>query len=82
MGHPVRAGIRETLAPIFSTRRNFLALRRDARFHSRQMALLYRAVDKHGMTVDFLLRRDRGIAAAQAFFSKALATITIDGRAR
>jgi hypothetical protein len=28
---------------------------------------LYRAVDKHGKTVDFLLRRDRGITAAQAF---------------
>jgi len=35
---------------------------------------LYRAVDKRGKTVDFLLRRDRGIAAAQAFFRKALAT--------
>ena len=35
---------------------------------------LYRAVDKYGKTVDFLLRRDRGIAAAQAFFRKALAT--------
>ena len=35
---------------------------------------LYRAVDKHGKTVDFLLRRDRGIAAAQAFFRKALAS--------
>ena len=33
---------------------------------------LYRAVDKHGKTVDFLLRPDRGIAAAQAFFRKAL----------
>ena len=32
---------------------------------------LYRAVDKQGKTVDFLLRRDRGIAAAQAFFRKA-----------
>jgi len=31
---------------------------------------LYRAVDKHGRTVDFLLRPDRGIAAAQAFLSK------------
>lgn len=48
---------------------------------------LYRAVDKHGKTVDFLLRSDRGIAAAQAFFRKALATslprwprkITLDG---
>ena len=29
---------------------------------------LYRAVDKQGKTVDFLLRPDRGIAAAQVFF--------------
>jgi transposase-like protein len=48
---------------------------------------LYRAVDKYGKTVDFLLRPDRGIAAAQAFFRKALATslprwprkVTLDG---
>jgi transposase-like protein len=48
---------------------------------------LYRAVDKHGKTMDFLLRPDRGIAAAQAFFRKALATslprwprkVTLDG---
>jgi transposase-like protein len=48
---------------------------------------LYRAVDKHGKTIDFLLRPDRGIAAAQAFFRKALATqaprvprkVTLDG---
>jgi hypothetical protein len=31
---------------------------------------LYRAVDKRGRTVDFLLRPDRGIAAAQAFLSQ------------
>jgi transposase-like protein len=35
---------------------------------------LYLAVDKQGKSVDFLLRRDRGIAAAQAFFLKASAT--------
>src|SRR4030095_1147170 len=35
---------------------------------------LYRAVDKQGRTVDFLLRRDRGIAATQAFFRKPLQT--------
>jgi transposase-like protein len=48
---------------------------------------LYRAVDKHGKTVDFLLRPDRGVAAAQAFFRKALAStlprvqrkVTLDG---
>ena len=48
---------------------------------------LYRAVDKQGKTVDFLLRTDRGIAAAQAFFRKALGStlprvprkVTIDG---
>jgi len=48
---------------------------------------LYRAVDKHGKSVDFLLRRDRGITAAQAFFRKALASnlprvprkVTLDG---
>ena len=35
---------------------------------------LYRAVDKQGRSVDFMLRPDRGIAAAQAFFRKALAS--------
>jgi len=44
-------------------------------------------LDKHGKTVDSLLCRDRGIAAAQAFFRKALCTslprwprkVTLDG---
>lgn len=48
---------------------------------------LYRAVDKQGRTVDCLLREDRGIEAATAFFQKALATndghtprkVTLDG---
>jgi transposase-like protein len=48
---------------------------------------LYRAVDQHGKTVDFLLRQDGGVAAAQAFFRKALASnlprvprkVTLDG---
>jgi transposase-like protein len=50
-------------------------------------SFLYRAVDKHGKTVDFLLRPDRSVAAAQAFFRKALSRhlppwprkITLDG---
>ena len=39
-----------------------------------EWSYLYRAVDKQGRTVDFLLRQDRGIAAAQAFFRKAFAS--------
>jgi hypothetical protein len=50
---------------------------------------LYRAVDKHGKSVASLLREDRGIEAAQAFFRKAVATqqsrwpskVTLDGHA-
>ncbi len=52
-------------------------------------AYLYRAVDKDGKSVDSLLREDRGIEAAQAFFRKAVATqqstwprkVTLDGHA-
>jgi len=42
---------------------------------------LYRAVDKQGRSVDFMLRPDRGIAAAQAFFRRS-PRIQIELRAR
>ena len=49
---------------------------------------LYRAVDKAGQTIDFRLSRTRDIAAAKAFFKKAIRhegrsphTITLDGYA-
>ena len=48
---------------------------------------LYRAVEKHGKTVDLLFQTSRGIAAAMAFFRKAVTSsaprwprkITLDG---
>jgi transposase-like protein len=52
-----------------------------------QWASLYRAVDKRGFTVDFLLSDHRDIAAATRFFEKAVGrhgapdTITLDGSA-
>jgi transposase-like protein len=54
------------------------------RVHGR-WTYLYRAVDKHGLTVDFLLSEHRNIAAAKRFFSRAIErhgtpkSITLDG---
>jgi transposase-like protein len=50
-----------------------------------QWRYLYRAVDKEGQTVDFLLTKNRGRAAAVRFFMKAISNhdvpekITLDG---
>jgi len=47
-----------------------------------KMVYLYRAVDKYGKTVESLLRPDRGVAAARAFFRKALMSNLPNGRER
>jgi putative transposase len=52
-----------------------------------QWVYLYRAVDKQGRTVDFLLSKRRDVAAAKRFFSRATKqhgaprVITLDGYA-
>jgi transposase-like protein len=52
-----------------------------------QWVYLYRAVDKQGRTVDFLLSKRRDVAAAKGFFSRAVRqhgaprVITLDGYA-
>lgn len=56
---------------------------------NRRWHYLYRAVDKQGRPVDFVLRKDRGIDAARAFFRKALGSnggrppikVALDGHA-
>jgi transposase-like protein len=71
MGISLRSRIRETLEPVLQNRGYLVAVDETyisikAKWHD-----LYRAVDKNRKSVDFLLRRDRGIAAAQAVFRKA-----------
>ncbi len=46
--------------------------RRDLRPHPREWRYLYRAIDKHGEAVDFLLTTKRDLDAAKRFFRKAL----------
>src|ERR1700686_1415170 len=87
MGPSIRARIREEMEP--PAKPVGSSWRVDETFiHTRpKMGYLYRAVDKDGKTVDSLFQVGRGIAAAMAFFRKALAScaprwprkITLDG---
>jgi transposase-like protein len=43
-------------------------------FRGAEKRYLYRAVDQHGEVIDVLLREHRDLAAAEAFFHRALAT--------
>jgi transposase-like protein len=49
-----------------------MALRRDLYKVNGRWTYLYRAVDKQGRTVDFLLSERRDVAAAKRFFRKAM----------
>jgi transposase-like protein len=75
------------MEPLRTPREHFLRVDETYIHILGKLSYLYRAVDRHGKTVDFLLRPARGIAAPQAFFRKALSTsmprwprkITLDG---
>jgi transposase-like protein len=81
------AGVREAMESLRTTSTSWRIYETYIRVRGK-FSYNYRAVEKHGKTVDFLFRPDGGIAAAQAFFRKALSTslprwprkITLDGR--
>src|ERR1700736_277432 len=87
LGAALRPGVRETLAAVCPGGRSW---RGDETYVQiqREWCYLYRAVDRAGRTVDFRLSAKRDVAAAKAFFRKAIKsqqrcpqTITLDGYA-
>ena len=73
VGHPVCSGVCAALESKGQASQFVVAGRWTFIRTRPKQTYLYRAVDKYGKTVESLLRPDRGIAAAQAFFRKALA---------
>jgi transposase-like protein len=85
MGGALCGRLQPALAPFGETGWQVVALRRDLYKGCGQWMYLYRAVDERGCTVESHLSRTRDMAAARAFFRKALRqhgqprTITLDG---
>jgi transposase-like protein len=72
MGDPLLAADRENGPQTQATSRRRLAHGRDAHQGQGRLEIPYRAVDKHGKTVDFLLTTKRDMAAAKRFLDKAM----------
>ena len=56
LGNPLCAGVREAMEPLLATGEYFLALDETYIKVRGKWSYLYRAVDKHGKTVDFLFQ--------------------------
>lgn len=85
MGPALRAGVREALELLCSFGgRSWRVDETDIRVRGR-WTYLYRAIDKQGLTVDFLLSEHRDIGTAKQFFTRAIERhqaperITLDG---
>jgi transposase-like protein len=74
LGAAVRAGVRAALRSLCAARAFILEVDETAVPVRSGAHYLYRAVDKHGKTVDSLICVDRSESAARAFFNKALKT--------
>ena len=72
LGAAICPGIREVLESLCSVGERVVALRRDIYNVNGRWTYLYRAVDKQGRRLDFLLTEKPDVAAAKRFFEMAM----------